>query len=235
MAKKKYTDKERFASNRYSSLKQKIRYNIGEKWSRDGFIKWYLAKEKKCCYCGFNENEIVEFFDIVKSKRKTRGKTFEIERKKDEEYSEKNCELCCYWCNMSKSDVFTHDEFIGIGEAMRKVKLKILEKYRDKIRLPFEKTFFDINLLIDYFKSNKIQYIIIGGQHVKLSRHTKPKSLDYWLRENVARNKDTCQISKKFIEGLCNTGRFKVKENCICPGTGQRCRAIVLQKTEKKR
>ncbi len=130
---------------------------------------------------------------------------------------------------MSKSDVFTFEDFLEIGKVMREVKLKIIEKYRGKTRLPFEKTFFDSNLLVDHIKNQQISFIIIGGQHVKLSDHTKSKSLDFWLRVNVAENKNTCQISKKFIEDLCNTGRFQVIEKSKCPDTMRFCKAIALQ------
>lgn len=115
----KYSDDQKKASQRYSSLQSRVKYDLNLFWSRQDFIDWYLSKEKKCCYCKCTEDEIKAFYDTDSSKRKrTRGQTLEIERIKDEKYSEDNCELACYWCNNAKSDVFTFDEFKPIGKAI---------------------------------------------------------------------------------------------------------------------
>ena len=66
--------------------------------------------------------ELNKFYDLNSSKRKsTRGKSLEIERIEDKEYSENNCELSCYWCNNAKSDVFTYEEFKNIGKSIGEV------------------------------------------------------------------------------------------------------------------
>lgn len=36
-------------------------------------------------------------------------------------YSEDNCVVCCKICNWSKNDLFSHEEFLQIGKAIRKV------------------------------------------------------------------------------------------------------------------
>ena len=120
--KEKYTlAAEKIASNRYSSIKARVDYKLSDYWTRDDFIKWYTEKDKVCCYCGCTEKEISDFYSAPKeerAKRITRGKSLEIERKKDQKYSEDNCELSCYWCNNAKSDVFTYEEFIPIGKVI---------------------------------------------------------------------------------------------------------------------
>lgn len=111
-----YTEEQRVASNRYSSIKSRVTYNLENYWSREDFIYWYVNKEKKCCYCECSQSELDSFYNKNASKRKsTRGKTLEIERKCDEKYSKENCELSCYWCNNAKSDVFSYEEFKPIG------------------------------------------------------------------------------------------------------------------------
>ncbi len=118
----KYTPEQRTASNRYSSLKSRVDYDLEKYWLRKNFIDWYLNETKKCCYCGCTSEQLNEFYKITHSKRKsTRGKALEIERKEDKPYSEENCELCCYWCNNAKSDVFSAEEFSCIGKAIGSV------------------------------------------------------------------------------------------------------------------
>ena len=122
---KKYSsDEEREASTRYSQIKS--RANI-DNWSREDFIAWYTKSLKKCHYCGCTEKEIKKFWILSKSKRKkTRGKSFEIDRKRDEDYSADNCVLACYWCNNAKSDVFSQEEFKPIGIAIGRVIRRLL-------------------------------------------------------------------------------------------------------------
>ena len=118
-----YTPKEREASNKYSQLKQRSKAKGLELlWKREDFISWYKKVPKECYYCGCTLDDIRRFWELNDNKRKvTRGRSFEIDRLKDERYSENNCVLACYWCNNAKSDVFTPDEFQSIGEAIGKV------------------------------------------------------------------------------------------------------------------
>ncbi|MBP6714904.1 MAG: hypothetical protein KA157_13265 [Aliarcobacter sp.] len=113
---------EKIASNRYSNIKYRVTYELKEYWEREDFIRWFVNKEKKCCYCLCSAEELNKFYDLNSSKRKsTRGKSLEIERIEDKEYSENNCELSCYWCNNAKSDVFTYEEFKNIGKSIGEV------------------------------------------------------------------------------------------------------------------
>lgn len=119
----KYTKEQKTASDKYSSIKSRVKkkpgYNLEDFWTREDFIDWYIGIEKRCCYCNSTESEIENFYNKTLSKRNgTRGRRLEIERKKDTEYTRENCLLSCYWCNNAKSDVFTFDEFKGIGKAI---------------------------------------------------------------------------------------------------------------------
>ena len=133
-------DEERAISRRYSQLKHRVKkvYDLDNFWSRRDFIKWYKEhrqkEEKKCFYCECTEEELLGFYNKIHSdangripsKRRTRGKSLEIERKADKEYTRENCILSCYWCNNAKSDVFSFDEFKPIGEAIGKaIKLNL--------------------------------------------------------------------------------------------------------------
>ena len=118
-----YTKEQRIASNKFSSIKSRVKkkygYNLDDYWSRENFIKWYINTEKRCCYCNCSDVEIEKFYNRTVSKRNgTRGKTLEIERINDIPYSQENCKLSCYYCNNAKSDVFTYDEFKIIGKAI---------------------------------------------------------------------------------------------------------------------
>lgn len=123
--KRKYGKKEKEASDIYSRKKSALTkkgINIEDTWSRKDFINWYLNQDKRCKYCGCTENELKKFYELSESKRKrTRGKTLEIDRKEDKEYSKNNCVLACYYCNNAKSDVFTYDDFKKIGPCIGKV------------------------------------------------------------------------------------------------------------------
>jgi 5-methylcytosine-specific restriction endonuclease McrA len=95
------------------------------------FYFWHSTAEQKCHYCGVTQEELNELHQIgILNNRPTRGRTFEIDRKKpDEKYSNlENLAICCYWCNNAKTDTFTEDEFMNIGKAIGMVWKKRLGK-----------------------------------------------------------------------------------------------------------
>lgn len=122
-----YTKEQRIASNRYSSIKSRVKYNLEDYWAREDFIDWYINEEKKCFYCKCTQSELNSFYQKNSSKRKnTRGKTLEVDRIKDEKYNRNNCRLSCYWCNNAKSDVFSFEQFKPIGNAIGNAIKKII-------------------------------------------------------------------------------------------------------------
>ncbi|MBI4947745.1 MAG: hypothetical protein HY840_15240 [Bacteroidetes bacterium] len=98
------------------------------------FYTWFITKERKCFYCQAEEYKLQKLFDkedgILKTKRK-RGETLELERKNSvlNEYSEKNCEFICYFCNNHKSDIISEPDHIKyFANAIKKY---IDDKYEE--------------------------------------------------------------------------------------------------------
>lgn len=69
-------------------------------------------------------------------------------------------------------------------------------------------------------------YIIQGQQHCKLENHTKPDSLDVWLRTRFTSRHDTAQGVNQVVDALVATGRFEAVERLTCPDTGRFCKGL---------
>lgn len=88
------------------------------------FELWHSRTPKKCHYCNITEDELAELWarhpNLTKRKR---GKKLEIERlEPNEPYSNtKNLVFSCYWCNNAKTDTFTKDEFLKVGEVIEQI------------------------------------------------------------------------------------------------------------------
>lgn len=93
----------------------------GDFWD---FYYWCLTAEKRCNYCGITKEDLEKLHSIgLINKRKTRGKSLEIDRKQaNEKYGNiDNLTYSCYWCNNAKTDTFTEEEFKIIGKAISQV------------------------------------------------------------------------------------------------------------------
>jgi hypothetical protein len=88
---------------------------------------------------------------------------------------------------------------------------------------------FDPMVLVAYIEQSGRNYIIQGKQNCAFLNHTKPHSLDYWLRQYYAINHDTRQLEIVVIEALVATGLFFVETNLWCPDSGRRCNGIRLR------
>ena len=81
--------------------------------------------DRECEYCGIKESDIGKLREKgeIKTKRfYSRGKKMEVDKiNPNGDYTEKNIVLSCYWCNNAKTDEFSYDEFVEIGQAIRKV------------------------------------------------------------------------------------------------------------------
>lgn len=102
-----------------------------EEWKSDpqSFYTWYenrVNKQKGLCeYCHL-PGDTEEYYHRRFRKGK-RGFNLEVDRKNAKgRYSPDNCVLACYPCNNAKSDVFSHEEFLKIGEAIGEVKKWII-------------------------------------------------------------------------------------------------------------
>lgn len=89
------------------------------------FNYWLLITEPHCHYCGITQNELTRLHSsgLIDNKRTTRGRTLEIDRKMpNEPYNNiQNLTYSCYWCNNAKTDTFTEEEFMIIGNAISKI------------------------------------------------------------------------------------------------------------------
>jgi len=101
------------------------------------------------------------------------------------------------------------------------------------INLPDGNNSFDSNSLKEHIISTGRNYIIQGQKACKRIDHTKPNSLDCWLRDNYARNPDTKQAVNEVIADLVNTGDFAEGE-FDCPDSGERCKGVkIIEKTDR--
>jgi hypothetical protein len=94
------------------------------------------------------------------------------------------------------------------------------------IRLPYGGQF-DQRALVAYIRASPRDYIIQGQQAVAKANHTKPHSLDYWLRQ-FARNPDTKQAETSVVKALVATGLFVFVKRLRCPDSGNHCRGLKL-------
>ncbi len=86
--------------------------------NRHKFVAGFL-KHRTCSYCNSSLMDLLRFYAIKSSKR-GRGLSWEIDRKDPgKSYEDNNYEFVCYYCNNAKSDVFTEKEFRkNIGPAI---------------------------------------------------------------------------------------------------------------------
>ena len=106
--------------------RKKIKMPFGD------FYKWYLSHEKKCFYCDITEQLLKQLLDsgrLTTKRIATRGKKLELDRKQpDLEYDNfENLVFACYWCNNAKTDTFTEEEFIKVGQVFKTIWKRRLE------------------------------------------------------------------------------------------------------------
>jgi 5-methylcytosine-specific restriction endonuclease McrA len=94
------------------------------------FYDWYNAQFNKqnqsCHYCQLPGNTKEHYGKWFRDGR--RGLRLEVDRIESKKpYSPENCVLACYPCNNAKSDVFSYEEFLEIGKAIHKVKIRLDE------------------------------------------------------------------------------------------------------------
>ncbi len=87
---------------------------------------------------------------------------------------------------------------------------------------------FSVRELIDYMEQSGRDYIIGGEVDCALADHPRPASLDYWLRENFARNKEAKQATREVIAQLIATGLFQQADGLRCPDQGDKSRGLKL-------
>ncbi len=85
---------------------------------------------------------------------------------------------------------------------------------------------FDARELVKHIRESGYDYIVQGQQNSSFASHTKPYSLDYWLRR-FAKNPDTKQAVNSVCDALVATGLFKTS-NKPDPVTGRWVKALCL-------
>jgi hypothetical protein len=83
--------------------------------------------------------------------------------------------------------------------------------------------------LIHYLEESGRGYIIIGEVDCAFADHPRPRSLDYWLREHFARNKESKQATAAVVSQLLATGLFEEADSLRCPDTGQKSAGLRLK------
>jgi hypothetical protein len=69
-----------------------------------------------CHYCG----DTVPWVPHINVKKGVRGSAYNLDRKNNSlGYSRSNCVVCCARCNRAKSNHFTYEEWVEIGEVIR--------------------------------------------------------------------------------------------------------------------
>lgn len=87
---------------------------------------------------------------------------------------------------------------------------------------------FDEMALINYIQESERNYIIQGQQTISQHEHTKPNSLDFWLRQ-FGNNQDIKQADNTVLNALIDTGYFEIDLQLQCPDTGELCKGVRLE------
>ncbi|SFV17154.1 hypothetical protein [Pseudoduganella namucuonensis] len=95
------------------------------------------------------------------------------------------------------------------------------------IELRYTGLAFDEQELIDFIKASGKNYMVQGQTLKKLESHTKPHSLDVWLRTRFSKMQDTKLADNYVIDALVETGKFVAAED-KCPKSGRLCKSIRL-------
>lgn len=98
----------------YSALKSRAKQRkINFSLEKVLFIDWYISQEQKCHYCGKTLEQINE-------KKFGRTNKLTIDRKDNKKgYEINNIILACMRCNYIKSDYFTEQEMLQIGQIIK--------------------------------------------------------------------------------------------------------------------
>jgi hypothetical protein len=78
-----------------------------------------------------------------------------------------------------------------------------------------------------HIRASGRDYIIQGQQSVARARHTKPQSLDYWLRQ-FGHSADTKQAENSVMDALAATKLFVIAYKLACPDSGKDCKGLRL-------
>jgi hypothetical protein len=127
-------DKININEREFTILRRYAERKFDETLSISTFCKDFFHEDsynRQCRYCGIDEKQITQLNqkDQIFTKRfYSRGKTIEVDQRDAYEgYTLNNIDLVCYWCNNSKTDEFSEEEFERVGKAIHQVWKKRLE------------------------------------------------------------------------------------------------------------
>lgn len=86
---------------------------------------------------------------------------------------------------------------------------------------------FDVLELIAELEQRGVNAIVQGQQAVVLESHTKPQSLDYWLRAR-SKNKDTKLATNEVVDQLIKSGLF-IEDEVHCADSGRKCKGVKIK------
>ena len=87
---------------------------------------------------------------------------------------------------------------------------------------------FRVSELVSHIRNSPRDYIMQGQQHCTLEKHSKPQSLDVWLRTRFTTRSDTTQAVDEVADALVASGLFEVVKGLTCPDSGRRAKALRL-------
>lgn len=94
----------------YNAFNNRTRRDVAI--SYEEFVKFTC--EKTCHYCG-------SYIAWAKCHTSKNGSAYNLDRKdNDLGYTVENCVVCCKRCNSAKSDHFTYEEWVEIGDLIRR-------------------------------------------------------------------------------------------------------------------
>ena len=86
---------------------------------------------------------------------------------------------------------------------------------------------FHVSELVAHMRESDLGYIIQGQQNCAFEYHTKPHSLDFWLRAGFSDYKNAKQATNAVIDDLVDSGVFAIAY-LPCPDSGRWCKALML-------
>jgi hypothetical protein len=113
-----------FLINKLNQIKEEGEDVIMDSQHLYFLFQWWESTPRVCYYCSLPENFLEELHTLpghINKRFPKRGKSLEIDRKQpDLPYSViENLVLACYWCNNAKTDTFTEQEFVLLGQVFK--------------------------------------------------------------------------------------------------------------------
>ena len=105
-----------YAKKRYIAKQYGIPFNI----NRDEFIQWYADVKQECTYCGLKVEDIEKYKKFLPNTNTFYLSIDRIDNSRG--YSIDNICLACTRCNLIKSNFFSFEEMMEIGQKYVKPK-----------------------------------------------------------------------------------------------------------------